>query len=699
MLRKFLWGCAIVSALLCIVLSLDYFRFVREQEDLLVQKGSRITDNLKNQLEYLVGNIQDKAKFLADTIAKSDTLSSAQLLPLLKQESLKIEEILGITVAFEPDVFDSKERYAPYFDKDKESYMQIEKFYDYTDNALPTAQWYTKVRDSGAQWIEPYFAKAANTLVADYGYPIYKEQDNGPRILLGTVTITLSLESFQENIRSLVLGEAEFGFVSSESGKILAHPIPEYLGVQTVAGLLNNAHQPGIQAAYQAILEHKSGHQAYVDMDEGQKKLFYYRPITGSGWHIGLEFYRDILFEEGLTGKRKRIHLILTLSVLAFFIIAVFFNRDYLSVRELWYLSLLASVVLILDLVTIGYLHYKTSVLEFSTQQPPITDYTSLATFVNEQRTRKSKADSIVPQVNIGMFIERIEFEDSYDVNISGSLWQKYNPDKIPEFEPGFALPQLAPFAESSSIELRSLDTLKNEVIARYDFRNTLRINFDYSDYPFDKRNISVYIQPLDLTQNILFVPDLKSYEYTAIARKPGLNKTIEVSGNTILGSYYSYVLRQYNTDFGLQKQGHLRDVPILTFTIQIRRVLVTSFVTYLIPITVTLLMLFILLSSTRKNDMEGDINGLIQGMAAFFFVLIFSHIDLRKDIHTAELIYMEYYYFIAYGMIIATTYNLVVYTKESHALFDYKNNLIAQIIFWPLFLLIALSVTLLKFY
>ena len=61
--------------------------------------------------------------------------------------------------------------------------------------------------------------------------------------------------------------------------------------------------------------------------------------------------------------------------------------------------------------------------------------------------------------------------------------------------------------------------------------------------------------------------------------------------------------------------------------------------------------------------------------MAAFFFVLIFSHIDLRKDIVTADLIFIEYFYFITYLMIVLSTLNLVVYTKNKAKIFDYNEN------------------------
>lgn len=85
--------------------------------------------------------------------------------------------------------------------------------------------------------------------------------------------------------------------------------------------------------------------------------------------------------------------------------------------------------------------------------------------------------------------------------------------------------------------------------------------------------------------------------------------------------------------------------------------------------------------------------------MAAFFFVLIFSHIDLRKNIETADLIYMESFYFVTYFMIIISTFNLINYPKQGSSFFDYKDNLFVKTTYWPVFLSLVLVITLFKFW
>ena len=163
--------------------------------------------------------------------------------------------------------------------------------------------------------------------------------------------------------------------------------------------------------------------------------------------------------------------------------------------------------------------------------------------------------------------------------------------------------------------------------------------------------------------------------------------------------SYFSFV--EYDR-FNVPSQTQLLETksPQLQFNIDVKRILINAFVSYLIPIIVSLMMMFILLYATRKPlQSEGYSGGIVESMAAFFFVLVFSHIDMRKSIETPELMYMEYFYFIAYIMVAMTTMNLILFTRSNIKIFDFNGNLIMKLAFWPLFLFLSFTVTLIKFY
>ena len=142
---------------------------------------------------------------------------------------------------------------------------------------------------------------------------------------------------------------------------------------------------------------------------------------------------------------------------------------------------------------------------------------------------------------------------------------------------------------------------------------------------------------------------------------KSGLDSKIVISGSEVLKSYFSYTIETYDSDFGYGMKGLYEETPVLHYNIRIKRKLLNAFITYLVPIVVTLIMVFILITAIGKTE---ERQGIIESMAAFFFVLVFSHIDLRKEIVTADLTYIEYFYFISYFFLILATYNMVTYSK-----------------------------------
>ena len=701
MVRKILYGVATLVAFLLAYLVFNYFQFSKTQKKLAFSEGTRISTHLKDDVNAVLTNVISQGRDLK-SLLENQELSATELDSIIIHRSKQLNEILGITVAFEPYAFsENKKLYAPYYDKNQDRILRIGELYDYTDKSLKTSSWYTNVAEKGAHWVEPYYAQAAKTLVADYSLPFYYKSNDKNRKMRGVVTMTISLKGFTEMIHSLSLGKAGFGFVASSKGILLAHPVNKYIGRKSVNDLVDENTPEELEETYQNLFQNKSGNTTFSDPLKNQKALVFYETVPSAKWKIVVLFYKNDLIKNQLDQKRKIIDISLAFSLLFIILLAIFYARDYLSSKEIWYLSFFSTVILLANIVLSGYLEHTSKIIDAANESPPITDQTSLNTIINSQQL-KAKNLKIPPKriVPTGIYIDRLQFEDSYDVNISGTLWQKYDNEFANKVTLGFKFPQIAPFAESSLIEEAYREQKKDYLLVGYTFRTTLRLNFDYSDFPFDKRNINLEIQPINPIENLLLTPDLESYAYTIPSHKSGVNSLIKLSGSKILETYFSYSFFTYDSNFGFENNEPFQDAPKLHFNINVREVLITAFVTYLIPIFVTLIMMFILIYATQRSKKgRVDSGAIVQGMTAFFFVLIFSHIDLRKNIQTADIIFMEYFYFITYAMIILTTYNLINYSRIKHRIFDYRENIIVKATFLPLFLLMVLIIMLFKFY
>ena len=517
------------------------------------------------------------------------------------------------------------------------------------------------------------------------------------------VGFSLEVGDFKNLIHSISVGKTGYAFITAKNNTFVTHPISDYIGTKSLDNLIETEPNHELVKAYQAIKAGASGHVEFVDKISGKASLFTYDNIPLSNYGIGVFFTKSNLSGSQTAINRRYVKLSLIFSFFLVILIALYFGRDDLDRREIEILSVLTSTLLFANIFLIGTLQHGLSESLGKTDSPPIVDMASLGSFIDTQNEKvdRLKFKRLTP-VPVGIFIERMEFQDSYNVNLGGTVWQRYPLDVAENAAIGFRFPQMSPFAEAAYIEesyREAIETKEGEdgyLLVGWEFRVTLRLNLKYANFPFDKRHLNVEIAPLSTTDHLIFVPDLSSYNFTNPDRKSGLSKKISLSGNRIVESYFNFTTHTYDTSFGYPTQLAFEDVPVLHFNIHLNRKLLNAFVTYLIPIFVCLSLIYILIFASAKTN---DRQGIIESMAAFFFVLIFSHIDLRKDIVTADLIFIEYFYFATYLMIVLSTLNLVIYTKDKAKIFDYNENQIYRTVYFPLFFTLVLIVMLSKFY
>ena len=115
-------------------------------------------------------------------------------------------------------------------------------------------------------------------------------------------------------------------------------------------------------------------------------------------------------------------------------------------------------------------------------------------------------------------------------------------------------------------------------------FKTTLRQQFDYSRYPFDREDVWIRLKSNDSTS--VLVPDFDSYNSLIPETFPGMDRSFLLEGWEPQKTFFSYRLNSYSTNFGVGNFAN-SNVPELYFNVDVKRDFKGPFDSDLLPVMV----------------------------------------------------------------------------------------------------------------
>lgn len=650
---------------------------------------------------------------------------------------LTILPIFEVGVAYAPAAHDPQKRYAPHYGYKDGEPQHFLLDYDYTNR--DTYPWYTACL-AGPQWIKPYFGGSTRALVTGYCAPLYAPQAvrQANARPIGVVRINFSLESIAALINRFIPGTSGYSVLYAwPEGHILAQSNADY-----------------------AVPEHGKDPPTIMDLkQEWEAKNFVYYERKMRVAHLGLAMvYRPWELHLHDSASRRSLIRLLIVGILFLGSLGLLLCRTYTGApQSLWHGVRIVAGLLSVAIGVIWYLAYTISDHNMSMENETrwhtksdveaecatpadtdaaqkarnpidpvrcmITDEVTLQTLlvdVARQQAgrrhvrRKHEQPIYIPT---GVFLQSIEFTSANNVIVTGYIWQRYatdipertrdtshNADTAPGISRGFVFPE----AESVEMEIqqpvyRRLE--HNEEVLGWYFKVTLRQNFNYTKYPFDRVDVWIRIWHRDFDRNVILIPDFAAYDRITPTARPGLEADFVLPGWTIAQSFFFYRLNSYNTDFGIQDYIGQHKFPELYFNVRLRRNFINPFIANILPLTAVTFMLFATLMSGTKHEDRVQLLGFqaigVLGIcAAFFFTVVVAHVTLRSQIDAEDVLYIEYFYFMMYCTILAVAMNALLFIgNEDIKWMQYQDNLLSKLLYWPLLLVAMLGITLWVFY
>jgi len=295
-----------------------------------------------------------------------------------------------------------------------------------------------------------------------------------------------------------------------------------------------------------------------------------------------------------------------------------------------------------------------------------------------------------------GIFVEAVRFDGPYTVVASGFMWQRYADELPDDLDAGVVMPE-AESAEYVEVYRTHQD---GETLIGWSFSVTLRQQFDYSRYPFDRQQVWFELWHVEFARDVYLTLDTASYQSLVPATLPGLDGDLVLEGWDVAGSYFAYRITEYNASFGIE--GYVGDEPQteMRFAIELERSVWDAIPGNILPPLIILIQLFVLVAVLGKDRERLEDFGIRPGAVLFtctalILSVLVIHNDLRNRLEASTIVYAEAIYLLLYVAILAVAANSVLLVaRPDLALFRKHENLWAGVAFWPAILVALLVIT-----
>ena len=687
--RGFQVGC-LISVL---ITGLLVFRSIQYHNQ-LEQNAFELASFQATRAAAELNDVAQIVKTIADDIASdlSDgTLAYDAIDARMQVDFALLPNIDGLAVTFTPFTFDPELRlYQSYNFINEAGEMETLSgaTYDYTtpmnggagpsqgSGEAPQTAWYHIPLQRGATWQPPFRATGAGKILIEYGVPFMLVDD--PDEPAGVVTIDFSLDDMRALMAGLELRSTGYGFVFNDTGVFLSHPIEEYVAHTTIFQLSENQESTGLADGANQALTGQSLSISDVDVVTGEESWIFFEPIPVSGWVLGIVLNKAEFLQDSQTTMQELTLIVLSAAISTFFILAILLRYERGTTRSLWMISITISVLCLMVIVAI---------LALSANSRPqtgiaVTGRTATTRYIQDY-INTNNIETPPYEIPTGIYVQTIDFPDATTVSINGYIWQRYNETLPEDLKEGFRLTRQT----GNEYVLEETQRIQDEgdTLIIWYFGMALKQSFNPEQFPFDSRNIRLHMVPDDIQNQIVFTPDLDAYDLINPGLLPGVDAGLTINNWNLETSLFSYAVRDVDTSspaiFSFVNQ------PQLFYTINVRRNFLGPLLAYLLPGLVAAgLMFAFILSDPEVGDQE-EIVDTLSFTAAIFFVITVAHTALRDSIAAIGITYLEYLYILLYLVIVLASVNsFLVVRRPDLPFFQFRNNLIPKLLYWPTF-------------
>ncbi|MFA6597418.1 MAG: SpoIIE family protein phosphatase [Ignavibacteriaceae bacterium] len=240
-----------------------------------------------NKIEIILTNVEKIPYTLAYQLEHS-SMTEKEMLTLLTNVTASSNEITGVTIAFEPDFFQSiKGEFAPYVYKNNGKLKTV--FLSSPENNYRIKDWYLIPKELGkAMWSEPYYNVDNNSkILATFSVPFYLIK-NGKRVCAGVVSAEIDLHWLEQIVKGVKLYKNGYAFLISHDGTFVTYPKKDFIMNETIFSVAEKYNDLDVRKYGQAALHGKSDF-IFLNRFLDKKNIWLsYVPLLTNDWSLGV---------------------------------------------------------------------------------------------------------------------------------------------------------------------------------------------------------------------------------------------------------------------------------------------------------------------------------------------------------------------------------------------------------------------------
>lgn len=608
----------------------------------------------------------------------------------LRRTLIRHPDVASLTAAFAPFALDPERRLAGPMVRRGEDGLEIERIERGSDYMEGSSGWYDAARLHGRHWAGLRFEESSGRWVVDFAL----RATHGPQGAEVVVRSSFLLDRLRDIVALLELGHHGYGFLLEAEGRPLVPPGIRLADEGRTAELYTAARTAGALDGGHSIPGSSGRSDARLRVAE----------IAPMGWILATVYdLGDVPLDfDWMRQAIARFTAFVLLFLCGLGALHLVWRRarrrPVLAAAWGW-----SALVALAFTISIGVIWQTVlSAPPASTAAgDPVTYRSALDNFQRRMiRSALLERREFPVFVPTGLFVQSVEFVTANNVKLTGYVWQRFGPAEAGA-SPGVILP------EAESVEMEEAYRRPDgagEVIG-WRFEATLRQSFDFSRFPLDREAVWLRLWPQDFAANVLLVPDLDGYITTSPSARSGLEETAFIAGWHAVSTFFEYRPHGYGVGFGLRPAQSELQRPELHFNIEIRRNFLDPLVSHITPVALVLLLIFAMQMTVTRENQQKELLGfnaatIITTCAALFFAVLISHIEARGALAAKAIFYGEYFYLVAYAVILSICVNAILFTQvKPPRLIDYRDNLLPKILYWPVVMGTLYGITLAVFY